>query len=514
MMKKFLCFILCFMFLGIGIADAAARKVWINDLRTTFLNNSAIIMEINLRNFIAIDTDGDHLIKKSQGEESGNFLNSIERLKSIPSFGINTLLLMPINEIGKVKALGTAGSLYAVSDFSKLNHQLVSENSVLTDIEQAQKFVNTAHDNDIRIIVDLPACGAYDLYLKRPELFLKDKNGEPVIAGDWTDVRMFNPGDETAYNKELFSVYKDFVDLMLEIGVDGIRASEPELKPAAFWKDLISYSRKMDPQMLWVAQIGDEGKLIKNSPINTSRAALLNAGFDGDYGFFEEFKNYKNSQELIAKISQLITQTRKGAEPKAVMGVFDSHDDESAITGKGIDLCILQYWLSATLPVNSFILDGNQSGENFIYPWGNKVANDSETDDNRYFVNRGKMDIYNYSSIPYGNNVILMNEFAMSNMLKKYLLKHINLGHFQVLKTNNPDIFAYALSYNRDTLVVTGNLNRTNYAKGDIKIKKVNSDLIIIPVRITGSPIIEKGKIAVDLKANEIQILMINDFEL
>jgi len=512
-MKRVLFLLFGVVLLGLNQAYAAS-KVWINDLRTTFLNNSAIIMEVNMRSFAALDTDGDDIIMKSQGEESGNFLNSIERLKVIPSYGVNTLLLMPINEVGKVKALGTAGSLYAVSDFSKLNPQLVSDKSILSANEQAKKFIDAAHENDIRIIVDLPPCGAYDLYLKRPELFLKDKNGEALPAGDWTDVRMFNAGTEDAYNKELYTVYKGFVDLMLELGVDGIRASEPELKPASFWKDLISYSRKMDPQFLWVAQVEDNQKVIKNSPVNTSKDALLSAGFDGYYGFFEEFKNFDNAAEFTSKLSNYISSIRKGNEPKAVMGVFDSHDDESVLLSTGADLCIMQYWLSATLPVNSYILDGNQNGAKFIYSWGNKVAKNSDTDDNRYFVQRGKTDIYNYSPVPYGDNQILINEYVMSNMLKKYMVKHLNLGAFHILKTNNPSIFAYAVSYNRNVLVVFGNINKNGYAKGEVKLKKINPDMIIMPIRITGAPIIGKNKITVDLSANEIQLLMINDFEI
>lgn len=512
-MRKLIYLLLSFIFWGIGQANAA-NSVWVNDLRTTYLNNSAIILEVNMRSFAAMDTDGDRLIMKSQGEESGNFLNAIDRIKVIPSYGINTLLLMPINEVGKVKALGTAGSLYAVSDFSKLNPQLVSEKSALSDVEQAKKFINAAHNNDIRIIVDLPPCGAYDLFLKRPELFLKTAKGEPIVAGDWTDVRMFDAGNETKYNKDLYGVYKEFVDLMLEIGVDGIRASEPELKPAAFWKDLITYSRKMDPQMLWIAQIGDEPKLIKNSPINTSKEALLSAGFDGYYGFWGDFKKFNTANEFTSKLSNYITSIRKGSEPKAVMGVFDSHDDESILLSEGSDFCIMQYWLSATLPLNSYILDGNQNGAKYLYPWGNKTAKTSDTDDNRYFVNRGKIDIYNYSPVPFGANEMLINEYVMSNMLKKYMLKHINLGTFHILKTTNPNIFAYAISYNKNTLVVMGNLNRTGYSKGEIKIKKVNPDLIIMPVKITGAPIIGKNKISADLQASELQILMINDFEL
>ena len=83
-----------------------ADRVWVNDLRTRFLNNSAIIMEVNPRTFNAHDVDGDGLIKKSETEESGTFLNGISRLDAMPTYGINTLLLMPINQIGKIKALG------------------------------------------------------------------------------------------------------------------------------------------------------------------------------------------------------------------------------------------------------------------------------------------------------------------------------------------------------------------------------------------------------------------------
>ena len=161
--------------------------------------------------------------------------------------------------------------------------------------------------------------------------------------------------------------------------------------------------------MLWIAQMGDDTKLVKNSPVNTTKEALLAAGFDGYYGFFGEFKNMESASEFTLKISSMMANNKKMAEPKAIIGVFDSHDDESALLSKGIDRCIMQYWLSAVLPINSYVLDGNQNGESFIYKWGNKAAKDSDTYDSRYFVNRGKMDIYNYSAFPYGNNQMLTN---------------------------------------------------------------------------------------------------------
>lgn len=493
---------------------AFADRVWINDLRTRFLNNSAIIMEINPRSFNAQDNNGDGLIEKSETEESGTFLNGIARLDVIPTYGINTILLMPINQVGKIKALGTAGSLYAVSDFSKLNSQLISDKTALSDIEQAKKFVREAHNRNLRVMVDLPACGAYDLYLKRPELFAKDKNGEAIIPDSWTDVRLFNAGTEDAYNRDVFALYQGFVDLMLELEVDGIRASVPSTKPASFWKDLIAYSRKFDAQMLWLAQASDNSANIANSPINTSTEKLLDAGFDGYYGPFNEFKNMKNAKEFMTEISSLFDKLKKRPDKKAVVGAFATHDDLSPVLQNGFSYASLLFWLNATLPINSFVLDGNNSGDNFVYAWGNKKANASDTDDMQYFVNRGKIDIFNYSRKPSLNNQILMNEFVMSNQFKRYFAAHINAGTFNVLKTSDKDMFAYAISYNRNTIVVMGNINLSNYVNGEVKLPKFTTEKISIPAKITSAPILDNAKITVNLKPGELQILVINDYEL
>lgn len=52
-----------------------------NDLRTLFLTNKANICGINLRTFNAKDTNGNEII--DENEESGNFINAIDRLDEI-----------------------------------------------------------------------------------------------------------------------------------------------------------------------------------------------------------------------------------------------------------------------------------------------------------------------------------------------------------------------------------------------------------------------------------------------
>ncbi|MEE3350639.1 MAG: hypothetical protein VZR09_11470, partial [Candidatus Gastranaerophilaceae bacterium] len=114
-----------------------------NDLRTLFLNNKSNIMGINIRTFNAKDLNGNEII--DENEESGNFINAVERLDEIKDMGINTLHLLPITPVGKLKALGTAGSLYAISDFEGINEQLIDKNSKLSPKEQTKKFIDECH---------------------------------------------------------------------------------------------------------------------------------------------------------------------------------------------------------------------------------------------------------------------------------------------------------------------------------------------------------------------------------
>ena len=172
-----------------------------NDLRTLFLTNKANICGINLRTFNAKDTNGNEII--DEDEESGNFINAIERLDEIQALGVNTLHVLPITPVGKLKSLGTAGSLYAISDFQTINHQLVDLTSPLTPMEQAKLFVEECHKRGIKVIIDLPSCGAYDLFLTRPELFIKDKKQLSIVPTDWTDVRLLNTGNNEALNDDV-----------------------------------------------------------------------------------------------------------------------------------------------------------------------------------------------------------------------------------------------------------------------------------------------------------------------
>ena len=254
-MKKFFINALLSLFIAGSVMTASPsyavmnNGVWNNDLKNLFLRNQAVILAINIRTFNSADKNHNDIIEIDKGETAGNFINAIQRLDEISSSGVNTVHLLPITPSGKIKAIGTAGSLYAISDFTKLNSQLDDLTNKLSVEDEAKKFIIECHKRNIRVIVDLPSCGSYDLFLAKPELFATGADGQPIVPSDWTDVRLFKVTNaDGTLNDALFAEYKKYIDLVQRLGVDGIRADVATSKPAEFWQKLISCRsfRKLD----------------------------------------------------------------------------------------------------------------------------------------------------------------------------------------------------------------------------------------------------------------------------
>ena len=109
-----------------------------------------------------------------------------------------------------------------------------------------------------------------------------------------------NAGSETAVNKDVYNLFKNFVDMVISLGADGIRADVATNKPAKFWKDLITYSRNKDPQFLWLAEASESWTdPVSSYAVFTPYDKLLEAGFDGYYGSYFNLKNFKNGKDLI-----------------------------------------------------------------------------------------------------------------------------------------------------------------------------------------------------------------------
>ena len=485
---------------------------WNNDLRSLFINNKSIIYALNIRSFGAKDLNGNDIIEVELGDTTGTFLNAIPRLKELTKMGINTVYLLPITKTGKLKALGTAGSLYALDSFDKLNPQLDDKSNPMSVEQEAKMFFDEAHRLGLRVIVDIPSCGSYDMSLEKPDLFIKDKSANAVVPADWTDVRLFKMYDENGkLNNTLVDNYKTMITMLQNLGADGIRADVAAIKPHEFWKEVIDYARLKDPQILFIAEACPTWtNPIKQWGDYTSVERLLEAGFDGYYGDWANFDELTKSKDIFKRIKSDMKISKQFNNQKTTMASFATHDQQSVIVRGGLPMWEMITWLNITLPMNPYFLDGYPTGDNYIYQYENKKAQRSYTDDDYYFVHRGKFDIFNLSRRPEGQYKELKEKFVKA-MKFKYWAKSILIdGKFIQLSTNNPSIFAYARKNGDDAVVVIGNLSKEHEIDANVYIRNLRDTSFISPVKMGEAPIVKRGKMQVKLKPYETQVYLLN----
>ena len=493
-------------------ANSAFAYPWINDLKTLFISNKAVIYTINIRSFGAVDKNNNDIIEPWLGDTPGTFINAQKRLDEIVELGANTIYLLPVTKVGKLKALGTSGSLYAMDSFNELNPQLDDKNDSKSVFAEAKSFIQAAHKKKLRVIIDMPSCGSYDMSLEKPDLFIKDKHGNTVYPADWTDVRLFKTvNSDGSLNKELLSNYKKFADMALALGADGIRADVAAIKPYEFWKEFISYVRKSDPQFLFIAEASTSwDNPAKDYVTYTSVEDLLKAGFDGyygDWGNFGKITKAKDFHKLVAADKKI---TDKLDGQKTTMATFATHDQQSPMLIGGENYWDMVLWLTATLPLNSYFLDGFPTGDTYIYKYENQKAAKTFTDDDQYFVHRGKIDIFNAAKRPDGGKKELKTKY-LTALKFKYWAKNLLIdGKYVPLNTGNQSVFAYARTNGADAVVVIGNLDNKNNIETSIYIPKLKATSFVSPMKMGEPPETKNGRLLVKLQPGEIQVFMLS----
>lgn len=142
--------------------DNGNIKNYQNNLKSMFENNQAKILAIVPRTFNARDLNHNEYIEDN--EQHGTFLNAIKRLDEVKRDGFNTVHLLPIHEPGKLKAMGTAGSLYSPKDLLEIDPTLVDPTDSRTPKQQFKAFIDECHKRGIKVLLDLPSCASYDMF--------------------------------------------------------------------------------------------------------------------------------------------------------------------------------------------------------------------------------------------------------------------------------------------------------------------------------------------------------------
>lgn len=458
---------------ALSVNASQRQDVWRNDLSARLRSSNANIYALIIRTFNSNDKNGNGIIDIQNGEQIGTFINAIDRLDELKKLGVDTIHLLPINSIGTKEALGTAGSVYSMSGFSTVDPRLDDSSKPLDVFQEAKLFVDECHKRNIRVMLDLPSCGSMDMFYNNPNIFMKDEKGQPIIPLDWKDVRMFRVRNANgSLNAELLKLHKDFVDMCISLGIDGIRADVAALKPVDFWKTLISYARSKDPDFGFLAESSDSwtGRIEKNTPVSLP-SDLLGAGFDSYYGSYFKIDEWQNAKELNNHVVYNMKLTNK--YNASVIGSFATHDEPSPVyVSGGPALSKLIVLIGAALPkLNPYSISGFESGDSFFYPYANKKADVSYTDSNTYFVHPGKLDIFNFSRKPAGAYPEISKLMGEASSLRAKHNLVITKGSFQPINIESANkLIAFVRRYKGETLLFIGNMDYKNPVAKDIKL--------------------------------------------
>jgi len=184
--------------------------------------------------------------------------NAVTRdLPRLKDLGVGCVWFMPIFPVGQIEKKGSLGCPYAIADFKQVN----PEYGTMADFK---KLVKTAHEMDIKIILDI-ACNhsSWDNWLieKHPEYYSKNEKGQIIYpAGtDWTDVADFDY-DNPDLREYMWSALEFWVK---ELNIDGYRCDVAELVPDDFWLKAYERLEKINPEVLMLAE-GEHPRLHVN----------------------------------------------------------------------------------------------------------------------------------------------------------------------------------------------------------------------------------------------------------
>ncbi len=453
-----------------------------NNLRSLFRHNEAKILAIIPRTFNAKDINGNEYIDGN--EQHGTFLNAIERLDEIKAQGFNTFHILPIHPTGKMKAMGTAGSLYSPKEFLEIDPALIDKNDPRSPEEQFKAFIDECHKRGIKVMLDLPSCASYDMFLKYPELMAIERNGLAKTPQGWADIRMFQPWEDEGkrtLNPALLELHKKYIDMCVDLGIDGIRADVARAKPVEFWDIIIPYSRRLDPEFGWLAETYtyEDASPQANMPYDRPEDSLR-AGFDVFYGQYHIFHEWATATELMDYVKEQLKMSYNLDKGKSIIGSFATHDDISPMYHGGVDYCNLTSGLQATLPMmNPYFVDGFQTGDYYVYPYENKYNPDTMTENHDMIVHHGKLDIFNLSRKPEGKHPEIGEFMTAALALKDNYSDVINKGSFIELEKKGDkrdQIIAYARHYYGKTLLVVANKNIDRAVSCKVKVPTLKSN--------------------------------------
>ena len=172
-----------------------------------------------------------------------------ENLEAIRDLGVNTIYLMPVHEIGRVRRIGALGSPYSIRD-----HYSVAPNSAPWTI---CAHWSTASRPRLRVLMDLvPNHTSYDnpLVTEAPSWYRLGPDGVPLPpVPEWRDVAQldYSVPEVRAYMLDVARYW------LRTAGIDGYRIDASVYVPFSFWLEFYPAIKAEFPDAFLLSESGE-----------------------------------------------------------------------------------------------------------------------------------------------------------------------------------------------------------------------------------------------------------------
>ena len=178
--------------------------------------------------------------------KNGTFQDVEEDLPRIKELGVDVVWFLPIHPIGKLKAKGSLGCRYSISDYRGIN----PEYGTLADFE---RLVRRAHELGLKVIIDVVyhhTSHDSNLISEHPEWYRQNDDGTPQTSvPEWSDIIDLNHP-----NNELSAYLVESLALWVRAGVDGFRCDVASCVPMELWQQATQELRALNPDLIWLAE--------------------------------------------------------------------------------------------------------------------------------------------------------------------------------------------------------------------------------------------------------------------
>lgn len=258
--------------------------------------------------------------------EQGTFRALEQDLPRIAALGVTIIWLMPIHPVNEVVKRGAYGCPYSIRDYRAICEDYGS----LADFHA---LVDRIHALGMRVIIDV----VYNhtsrdsvLLKEHPEYFYRNQSGDPINrVPDWDDVVDLN------YNVEgLWDYQIETLRYWAEM-VDGFRCDVAPMVPLSFWKKAISSVAQVNPQAIWLAEVGGPGFMRwlerLGCPWWCENELLTAFDMTYDYDGHDHFKKYLSCQIPLSEYTQYLCN-QNGLNPRNYVKLrfLENHDQPRA----------------------------------------------------------------------------------------------------------------------------------------------------------------------------------------